>query len=165
MSDNDGRQHVEGERVSIWSIRPRARHRYYVLFSGLVFAVIGLEVAGTVAAVIDGTIDSRHWWDTVTVVHRRIGAAAAPAVLVIAATALVITEVVEYIMVLSEKMYDNLQRTKKERHEKSLEEGREEGREEVYGEVDRWNQRRLEAAAKGEPFDEHPPARDDRSDD
>ena len=163
MSDNDGRQHVEGERVSIWSIRPRARHRYYVLFSGLVFAVIGLEVAGTVAAVIDGTIDSRHWWDTVTVVHRRIGAAAAPAVLVIAATALVITEVVEYIMVLSEKMYDNLQRTKKERHEKSREEGREEGleagREEVYGEVDRWNQRRLEAAAKGEPFDEHPPAR------
>ena len=83
----------------------------------------------------------------------------------IAATALVITEVVEYIMVLSEKMYEDLQRTKKERHEKSLKEGFKEGREEVYGEVDRWNQRRLEAAAKGEPFDEHPPARDERSDD
>ena len=72
-------------------------------------------------------------------------------------------------MVLSEKMYEDLQRTKKERHEKSrkegFKEGLEEGREEVYGEVDRWNQRRLEAAAKGEPFDEHPPARDDRSDD
>ena len=113
--------------------------------------------------------------------HRRIGAAAAPAVFVIAAMTLVITEVVEYIMVLSEKMYEDLQRTKKERHEKSRKEGfkkgleegreegfkkgREEGRKKAYEEVDRWNQRRLEAAAKGEPFDEHPPARDDRSDD
>ena len=161
MSDNDGQPPVEGERVSIWSIRPRARHLYYVLFSGLIFAVMGLEVAGSVAEVIDGTIDSRHWWDTVTVMHRRIGAAAAPGVFVIAAMTLVITEVAEYIMVLSEKMYDNLQRTRKERHEK----GRKEGREEVYGEVDRWNQRRLEAAAKGEPFDEPPPTRDGRSDD
>ena len=68
----------------------------------------GLEIYGTVAAVIDGTIDSRHWWDTVTEVCRRIGAAAAPAVFVIAAMTLVITEVVEYIMMLSEKMYEDL---------------------------------------------------------
>ena len=79
------------------------------------------------AAVIDGTIDSRHWWDTVTEVCRRIGAAAAPAVFVIAAMTLVITEVVEYIMMLSEKMYEDLQRTKRERHEKS--------RKKVYGDA------------------------------
>ena len=125
----------------------------------------GLEIYGTVAAVIDGTIDSRHWWDTVTEVCRRIGAAAAPAVFVIAAMTLVITEVVEYIMVLSEKMYEDLQRTKKERHEKSRKEGFEEGRKKVYEEVGRWNQRGLDAAAKGEPFDEPLPTLAARNDD
>ena len=41
---------------------------------------------------------------------------------------------------------------------KDLEEGRKEGRSEVYALLEAWNQRRLEAEERGEPFTEPPPS-------
>ena len=45
----------------------------------------------------------------------------------------------------------------KKRRARQMDEAKEQGRAELSAEVREWNARRLEAAAKGEPFDEPPP--------
>lgn len=66
-------------------------------------------------------------------------------------------------MVLSRGLRERLERTKQQRRaEGRLEgraEGRVEGRAEVEAKVEAWNNRRLEAERKGEPFDEPLPIR------
>lgn len=54
-------------------------------------------------------------------------------------------------MVLSRGLRERLERTKQQR--------RAEGRAEVEARVEEWNNRRLEAERKGEPFDEPLPIR------
>ena len=78
--------------------------------------------------------------------------------------AMAITEVLESIIVLSQRLYERVQKMRKERkaREKVREEGREEGRLEVQTAIQIWNQQRLEAEARGEPFDVPFPTFDDR---
>ena len=86
--------------------------------------------------------------------------------------AMAITEVLEFSMVLSQWLYERVQKMRKERkaREKNREEGRKEGREEGRKEgrleaqtaVQTWNQQRLEVEARGETFDVPPPTFDDR---
>ncbi len=60
---------------------------------------------------------------------------------------------VDILMYLTERFRAKLQR----QIEKARAEGRAEGKDEVYQEMAAWNNRRLEAEAKGIPFDEQPP--------
>ncbi len=49
-------------------------------------------------------------------------------------------------------------RYRQRRFEEARQEGRKEGRQQVQQEWEAWNQRRLQAKANGEPFDEAPPS-------
>ena len=60
---------------------------------------------------------------------------------------------VDILMYLTERFRAKLRR----QIEKARIEGRVEGKAEVYQEMAAWNRRRLEAEAKGLPFDEQPP--------
>ena len=86
---------------------------------------------------------------------------AAPLIITAAAAALVLTEVGRSIVVIARRLEEGLERVRERRREEGRAEGRAEGREEAFAEADRgweaWNQRRIEAAERGEPFTEPPP--------
>lgn len=52
-----------------------------------------------------------------------------------------------------EYLYDKIEKQR----ERLREEGREQGRTDLAAEIEAWNARRLDAEARGEPFDEPPP--------
>ena len=52
-----------------------------------------------------------------------------------------------------EYLYDKIEKQR----ERLREEGREQGRMSLAAEIEAWNTRRLDAEARGEPFDEPPP--------
>ena len=115
---------------------------------------------------IDGAaVDSLLTWDKVRAAYRGLGEAAAPATMAI-------TEVLELIMVLSQGLYEKVQKMKKAREKmreemrkEGLDEGLEKGRQ---GETahqarwENWNRQRLEAKVRGEPFDVPHPTLEDR---
>ncbi len=129
-------------REPIWTIRANWRASYFVLFSIQSIVGTGLllwyEVTQrtsdvpieTVLAIIQGIA-----W---------VGAASAT-------TSIAITEGMQSIMVTGEWLRQNLLEPLKE---KQRQEGREQGREEERQVWKAWNQRRLDAEAKGETFDE-----------
>ena len=67
--------------------------------------------------------------------------------------------------VIRDYLYDKIERQRERLREEGRDEGREEGRDEgraegretLAAEIEGWNQRRLEAERRGEPFDEPPP--------
>lgn len=99
--------------------------------------------------VVAGSIDNDHLWDTVREACRLLGEATGPLIPVLVATTLAVMEILECIMVLSERLFENLQNVRKKR--------REEGRAEMQTKWERWNTGRREAAMRGEPFDVPPP--------
>ena len=157
MSDHRERTGTE-ERVSIWSVRPRVKKFFYALFCTVVLGIVGLE-ALDLARMVDGAaVDNRLMLDTVRGIYRGLGESAAPAIMVTVPVVMAITEVLELIMVLSEWLLSKIERDR----EKLREEGRKEVREEVWREWETWNQLRLEAEKKGEPFDIPPPTPEDQ---
>lgn len=64
---------------------------------------------------------------------------------------------VDILMYLTERFRAKLQRQIEKARVEGKAEGRAEGKDEVYQEMAAWNNRRLEAEAKGIPFDEQPP--------
>ena len=132
-------------RESIWSISPRWKTAYFLLFSIQSLVGTGLlswyEIAQrtedgaieTVLAIISGMA--------------QVGVAAAVATVVT-------TEVAQNIMVTGEYLRQKLV---KPLIEKQRAEGREEGRKEERAAWEAWNRRRLHAESKDEPFDEPPP--------
>ena len=140
-------------RESIWSISPRWKTAYFLLFSIQSLAGTGLlswyEVAHrtedsaveTILAIVSGMAE--------------VGVAAAVATVVT-------TEVAQNIMVTGEYLRQKLVEPLKEKQraegrEEGRKEGREEGREEERAAWEAWNRRRLNAESEGEPFDEPPP--------
>lgn len=133
-------------RESIWSISPRWKTAYFLLFSIQSLAGTGLlswyEVAQrtedgaieTVLAIISGMA--------------QVGVAAAVATVVT-------TEVIQNIMVTGEYLRQKLV---KPLIEKQRAEGRKEGLEQRQAAWEAWNRRRIDAESKGEPFDEAPPS-------
>jgi hypothetical protein len=63
----------------------------------------------------------------------------------------------DFLMYLTEIFRAKLQRKVEKARIEGKAEGKDEGKAEVYKAVDAWNKRRLEAEAKGLPFDEPPP--------
>ena len=129
-------------RESIWSISPRWKTAYFLLFSMQSLVGTGLlswyEIAQrtednaieTVLAIISGLAE--------------IGVAAAVATVVA-------TEVTQNVMVTGEYLRQKLVKPLKEKQ-------RAEGRAEERAAWEAWNQRRMDADSKGEPFDEAPPS-------
>ncbi len=74
-----------------------------------------------------------------------------------AAVSICVTELGGYIVVLAKDFERWLKRKREEQQERHDERVRQKVYEEVYQLVSEWNDRRLEAQRRGEPFDEPPP--------
>ena len=159
-TDNDMENRPE-ERVSIWSVRPRVKNVFYVLFCTFVLGIVSLEALDLVRMIDGAAVDIRFTLDKVRVAYRGLGETAAPAIMVIVPATMAITEVLELIMVLSQGLYDRFRR-EREKTRKEKEKMREEGFEANQARWENWNRLRLEAEERGEPFDVPPPTREDR---
>ena len=126
------------DRESIWSVRRQTRETYFVVF-------IGLFLAGTGLASLRAFHDGGTLLDTTLTVWSD----AAPLTIVAAAAALALTEIGRSLMVLVRRLEESLERVREQR--------RAEGRAEVNRAWREWNERRLEAEARGESFTEPPP--------
>ena len=120
-------------RVSIWSVPERWRKLFFAIFSLQTVALIGLAVWYEVFVV---TGDS--WPETIFA----IGRDAAPGIGVVAADSIVIVDVVMILTLL----YEDYRRKRTEMALARLQQRWE-----------AWNQRRLDAEAAGQLFDEPPP--------
>ena len=146
MDSDDGgkgkRDVGDGERdSSIWSIRPRMRTAYLFTF-GVLFggSLAFLAITGHSAAAIMGLAGS-------------VAIASAGAAMFIAETG-------GYVMVFVDAAIAWRDGKFAERFRKGLNQGREEGRDEADRDWLAWYARQEEAKARGEPFDEPPPAPD-----
>ena len=126
-------------RISVWSVPEDWRRLYFVIFSVQTLALVGLAIWYEVFVV---TGDS--WPETIFAIGNRAG----PGIGVIAADSIVLTEV--YFVVIFGGMVERYQNRLKQR------EARGQARERERWEA--WNERRLEAEANGQPFDEPPPS-------
>ena len=170
-TDNDMENRPE-ERVSIWSVRPRVKNVFYVLFCTFVLGIVSLEALDLVRMIDGAAVDIRFTLDKVRVAYRGLGETAAPAIMVTVPATMAITEVLELIMVLSQGLYDRFRRarekTRKEKEKtrkEGLDEGLEKGRQgetALQSKWENWNRLRLEAEERGEPFDVPPPTLEDR---
>ena len=137
-------------RESIWSISPRWKTAYFLLFSIQSLVGTGLlswyEIAQrtedgaieTVLAIISGMA--------------QVGVAAAVATVVT-------TEVIQNIMVTGEYLRQKLVEPLKEKQRaEGRAKGRAEGRAEEREAWEAWNRRRMDAESEGDPFDEPPPS-------
>jgi hypothetical protein len=140
------------ERGGIWSIPERERHWYFGLF--IVQTLVG---DGFVAWYnIFWKVDDDPFASVMAMITGMsvVGLTAA-------INAFNLVEVVAYAMVTVgwlrnkvERQREELQRQREERHRK----WHEEGREEANAAWEAWNQRRLDAVADSQPFDEPPPS-------
>ena len=121
-------------RVSIWSVPERWRKLFFALFSLQTAALIGPAIWYEVFVVTGDT-----WAETVFA----LGRDAAPGIAVVAADSVVAVDIVVILTLL----YEDYRRKRIERA--------------VVRERERWvawNQRRLDAEAAGQRFDEPPPS-------
>ena len=121
-------------RVSIWSVPERWRKLFFAIFSLQSAALVGLATWYEVFVI---TGDS--WPETIFA----IGRDTAPGIAVIAAESIIVVDVAMILTLL----YEDYRRKRIERAEARIQK-RWEG----------WNQRRMEAEAAGQPFDEPPPS-------
>ena len=157
----------ETERISIWSIAGNWLTAFYILFS--------IEVTIIVALVAWREIVQRTD-DTAIETAMAIGTGSAPNIFTAAAINIAILFQAEVTKMLAERYL-------KRRFEEGKEEGKAEGFDEGFGEgradgrelerkrsrryaqkLRAWNQERLDAAEKGEPFDKPMPELDDEDD-
>ncbi len=135
----------EEERESIWSVEKSFKHIYFSLFTVLV-------LLGAVLVVWkgEGVRTAPDPW----VALLAFCTAMAPVIVTVAPVSLIVTEIVRSVLFLSDMLQERLERMREARRA----EGRAEGRAETNARWETWNNRRLEAAARGEPFQEPPPS-------
>ena len=146
------------ERESIWTVSKPAREIYFVVFVSLFLAGMGLVAVrsfGEGGSLIDITIG--------------VWSEAAPLTITAAAAALALTEIGRSIVVIAQRLQEGLERVRRQRREEGRREGLAEGREEGLAEGREeglakaneawrsWNERRVAAETRGEPFTEPPP--------
>jgi hypothetical protein len=140
------------ERGGIWSIPERERHWYFGLF--IVQTLVG---DGFVAWYnIFWKVDDDPFASVMAMITGMSVVGLTSAI-----NAFILVEVGAYAMVTVgwlrnkvERQREELQRQREERHRK----WHEEGREEANAAWEAWNQRRLDAVADSQPFDEPPPS-------
>ena len=139
--DDLQRQRVTGEqRESIWSVSRGVKHVYFALF-------IGQFTAGTIWTVVQGVASAAALWDALSSLA-----------ITVAAGSMVITETGRYLMVLAAAFEEWREKRRQEQIARAVAVAVVKGRSESDAEWDAWNQRRLQAEQRGEPFDEPPPS-------
>ncbi len=130
-------------RSSIWSVPERWLKLFFAIFSLQMAGIMGLAFWYEIFVV---TSDS--WPESIFT----IGSDAGPAIGVIAAESIILTEA--YYVVIFGGIVEKYQNRLKQREA----EGEARGVAKNQRKWESWNQRRLEAEAKGQPFDEPPPS-------
>ena len=134
---DERQQMMTGEpRESIWSVSKGVKHVYFALF-------IVLFTAGTIWMVQQGVA-------SLAALCHDLAALAVTA----AALSMVITETGRYLMVLAAAFEEWREKRRLEQIARAVAEGRRES----DAEWEAWNERRLDAEQRGEPFDEPPPS-------
>ena len=133
VHDERPQQVMTGEpRESIWSVSRGVKHVYFALF-------IGQFSAGTLWRVAQGV-------ESLVVLWYDLAALA----LTVAALSMVITETGRYVMVLAAAFEEWREKRRREQIARAVRE--------TNAEWDAWNERRMQAEQRGEPFDEPPPS-------
>ena len=120
------------QRESIWSVSKRVKHVYFALF-------IGQFTAGTLWMVQQGVA-------SLAALCHDLAALA----ITVAAVSMVITETGRYVMVLAEAFEEWREKRRLEQIARAVHENN--------AEWEAWNQRRLQAEQRGEPFEEPLPS-------
>ena len=149
QSETETQQYNNEIRESIWTIRSQWYASYIYLFSIQTLAGTGYAIWHEIARRTDDGI--YETFSAIIEQKGRIGVASA-------AISIAITEVLNDIMVTGEWMRQKLVEPLKEKQrQEGRAKGLEEGRVEAHIEWWEWNERRLEAETKGEPFNEPVP--------
>ena len=134
-------------RQSIWSVASGWLPAYFILFDALgtigVLYVIGYNVFGRSHPTAHDMI-----WTIITGIVI-VGAASAT-------VSILIVETGKNVMIVGTYLEEMIKR----RRARQLAEAEKRGRSALSAEIREWNARRLDAGAKGEPFDEPPPGMD-----
>ena len=147
---------LSGLRISVMSVHEGWWYAYLAAFF--------LQMLGWTAMIA--------WYEAVYGDHvhavaylKAVGESSARMVQLFVLNTIGIVELGRLIMVLAQGMAERLKERKKKFREEMMAlgeaRGRAEGRAELVAEVVAWNERRLAADAKGEPFDEPPPGVED----
>ena len=141
VHDELEQQRVSGEqRESIWSVSKGVKHIYFALF-------IVQFGAGTIWTVQQGVESPAALWHD-------LSALAVTA----AALSMVVTETGRYVMVLAAAFEEWREKRRQEQIARAVAEAKAEERRESNAEWDAWNERRMQAEQRGEPFAEPPPS-------
>ena len=133
LAHDERQQRVSGEqRESIWSVGKGVKHIYFALF-------IGQFTAGTIWMV-------QHGVASLAALCHDLAALA----ITVAALSMVITETGRYLMVLAAAFEEWREKRRREQIARAVRENN--------AEWEAWNERRMQAEQRGEPFDEPPPS-------
>ena len=143
---------LEETRESIWSVPPGRMAQYFGLFTLFASAGIGFLLW---YEIFENTADTPA--QTVLAITQGIGLNTVGA----AGLSMLTVEGPRFIMVMADyftkKWLNPLKERLRAEREQLVAEGRAEGRAERDAEWEAWNERRMAAEAKGDPFDELPP--------
>ena len=154
-------EYSEDYRQSIWSVPAKWRAMYFILFT--LFAGVGLIMVISLQEIPPS--DGR-WNRLVVDIMREMAFVSTGS----AGTAITITEIARYIMVIGEWMLREVIEPRRRRQierwrqegiaegvEKGIEQGIDRGRAEANKEWESWVSRKMQAEANGEAFDEPMP--------
>ena len=149
----------EGGRQPIWSVASGWLPAYFALFNALGLLGTALAIARNILWVAHPSVHDMIWAIIVDIVV--VGAASATISILTVETGKNAMIVGTYLEDMIKKRRARQMAEAVERgRAKGVEEGRAEGVEEISARIREWNDRRLDAEAKGEPFDEPPPGLD-----
>ena len=148
-SDTEHREPPQQDRDSIWTIPLSWRALYFGLFTVYAFAGIGFLIW---YHVFEST--GSPWQETILSITQGIGIHTVGA----AGLALLTIEGPNTVMVVAHYITERWLTPLRERiREEARARGRAEGEAQKQADWEAWNERRIEAEAKDEPFDEPPP--------
>ena len=127
-------------RESIWSVNKGVKHVYFALF-------IGQFSVGTIWTVAQGVESVAALWHDLSALA-----------ITVAAVSMVLTETGRYVMVLAAAFEEWREKRRQEQIARAVAEALAKERRESDAEWEAWNQRRVQAEQRGEPFEEPLPS-------
>ena len=141
LHDERRQQRVTGEpRESIWSVSRGVKHVYFALF-------IGQFSAGTIWTVLQGVESLAALWHDLSALA-----------ITVAAVSMVLTETGRYLMVLAAAFEEWREKRRQEQIARAVAEALAKERRQSDAEWEAWNERRMQAEQRGEPFEEPSPS-------
>ncbi len=141
LHDERQQQRVTGEpRESIWSVSRGVKHVYFALF-------IGQFSAGTIWTVLQGVESLAALWHDLSALA-----------ITVAAVSMVLTETGRYLMVLAAAFEEWREKRRQEQIARAVAEALAKERRQSDAEWEAWNERRMQAEQRGEPFEEPSPS-------